>query len=99
MTVAEFFGHFARMVGKSRIPSVPAWLAAGIASLSEAAAKLTGRPPVFTRSAVRFITDFETTYDGAKAQAELGFEPRTSLEEGMEKVRRWLEGDGAGWDR
>ncbi len=94
VTVEEFFGHFARMVGKSRIPSVPVWLAAGIASLSEAAAKLTGKPPVFTRSAVRFITDFETTYDGAKARAELGFEPRTSLEEGMEKVRRWLEEEG-----
>jgi nucleoside-diphosphate-sugar epimerase len=98
VTVAEFFGHLARMIGKTRIPSVPAWLAAAFASLSEAAARLTGRPPVFTRSAVRFITDFESTYDGAKARAELGFEPRTSLDEGMGAVRRWLEGDGAGWD-
>jgi len=96
VTVAEFFGHLAPMAGKPRIPSVPLWVAKGIASLSEAAASLTGKPPVFTRSAVRFVADFETTFEGAKAKAELGFEPRTSLEDGTEAVRRWLEGEGAG---
>jgi nucleoside-diphosphate-sugar epimerase len=95
VTVAEFFAHLAHMLGKSRIPSVPVWLASGIASFSEVAARLTGRPPRFTRSAVRFVTDFATTFDGTKAKAELGFEPRTSLEDGMEAVRRWLEEEGA----
>lgn len=91
VTVAEFFGHLAQMAGKSGIPSVPVWLAGCIASLSEGFAHVTGKPPAFTRSAVRFVTDFVTTFDGAKAKAELGFESRTTLEEGMGRVRRWLE--------
>jgi nucleoside-diphosphate-sugar epimerase len=88
VTVAEFFSHHARIVGRTWIPSMPAWMVRGIALLMEAIARLTGKTPPFTRNAIHFIADYKSTFSGGKAKAELGFEPHTSLEEGMELVRR-----------
>lgn len=96
VTVADFFGRLARMAGREKIPSVPAWLALSTAGLAEIWSRLSRRPPAFSRSAVRFVTQRETTFDGKKAADALGFHPKTSLEEGLAAVRAWFEAGGLG---
>jgi nucleoside-diphosphate-sugar epimerase len=78
------------MFGKKRLPLVPGRLALGTAALSEWAARLFSRPPVFTRQE-KLATMATATYDGSKAERELGFVPRTTLSEGMREVEKWLE--------
>jgi len=89
VTIGEFFGHYARMMGKARLPSIPGRLALGLAGASESMAKVLRRAPVFTRQEV-MSTTATATYDGRKAERELGFKPKTTLAAGMREVERWL---------
>jgi nucleoside-diphosphate-sugar epimerase len=52
-------------------------------------AKVSGRAPVFTRQEV-LSTMATATYDGRKAERELGFTARTTLAEGMARIEAWL---------
>jgi nucleoside-diphosphate-sugar epimerase len=88
-TFREYFLSFARMLGKERLPSVPARLALGTAALAEGAARVSGRPPVFTRQEI-LATTATATYDGGKAARELGFTAGIGLAEGMRLVEAWL---------
>ena len=88
--VREFFMHYARMVGKKRLPSIPGRFALGTAALAEWVAKISRRPPVFTRQEV-LSTMATATYDGSKASRELGFIAKTTLTDGMDAVESWLK--------
>ncbi len=88
VTFRDYFGRLARIVGRKRIPSVPLRFGLAAAGLAERAARLFGRAPVFTRQEALSSTT-TATFDGAKARRELGFEPRTSLDEGMRAVEEW----------
>jgi nucleoside-diphosphate-sugar epimerase len=88
VTVREYFSYFAAMVGKKRLPSLPGRLALGAAGAAELWARTFGGAPVFTRQEV-MSTMATATYDGGKAEHELGFEARTSLPEGMREVALW----------
>jgi dihydroflavonol-4-reductase len=92
VSVREFFGCLASIVGRRRVPSVPRWLALVGAFLAESGARLTGTAPIFTRSAVRGTTMKATYLSGqdSKAYRELGFMPRVGLAEGMSAVQAWL---------
>ena len=90
VTVREFFGKYAEMLGLRDLRSAPSWMVMTIATLSEWASKLTGKPPRYTRTAVRVITR-RTSYRCNKARKELGFKPVVSFEVGMEKIRHWLQ--------
>jgi nucleoside-diphosphate-sugar epimerase len=94
VTVADFFGRLARMAGRNKIPSVPYWVGFSAAALSEWWARLSGAAPAFTRSAVRFVNQRRTSFDGTKAEKELGFVPRTTLDSGFEAVHAWLQSAG-----
>ncbi|MGA2615877.1 MAG: NAD-dependent epimerase/dehydratase family protein [Spirochaetia bacterium] len=89
VTIHDFFGCYARMLGKERLPSVPLWLAMTIAALSEGAAAALGRKPMFTRDEVQRI-ERKATWDGGKAMMELGFKPMVTVDEGMRRVEAWL---------
>ncbi len=89
ISVREYFSHFARMLGKGRLPSLPGRLALATAAAAEWAARISRRAPVFTRQEV-LSTMATATYDCRKAERELGFTPRTTLAEGMAKVESWL---------
>ena len=89
VTLREFFGYHARMLRKTRLPSVPTWLALTVATPSEWESKILRVPPIFTRQEVR-ITTVHAAYNGGKAQRELGFAPNTSLPEGMRWVEEWV---------
>jgi nucleoside-diphosphate-sugar epimerase len=90
VSCSDFFGNYAEMVGKSKMPSMAPRLAEGMALLMTGASRVTGRPALLTRTAVRGLC-MRATYDGEKARRELGFEPKTDLETGMRAVKRWLE--------
>ncbi len=89
VSIRTFFNHYARMVGKDNIPSVPAWLALALAGMAEVIAKITHRPPPFTRQEVPYTMQ-HLIYDGSKAAQQLGWRPTTRLAEGMEYVETWL---------
>ena len=89
VTIGEFFGYYARMMGKARLPSIPSRLALGLAGASESMAKVLRRSPVFTRQEV-MSTTATATYDGRKAERELGFKPKITVADGMRRVESWL---------
>lgn len=93
VTCSEFFGHYSAMAGKGRPPSVPPLVAEGLAVLSTGLSRVTGKPPLLTRTVVRG-TCLQASYDGRKARRELGFEATTDLATGMAAVRQWLEETG-----
>jgi nucleoside-diphosphate-sugar epimerase len=68
--------------------SIPAWTAAPLARVAEAAWKvlpLQGDPPM--TSFRSWILTQECTIDITKARRELGYEPVTSQEQGLEELR------------
>jgi len=65
-----------------------------VAAVSEAAARLTGRKPGLTRTKVRAGRKYYWIYDGSRIKKELGFEPRTSLEEAIRETIDWYKAHG-----
>ena len=89
----DFFGYYARMAGKPKIQSVPEWLGKAIALGMEVTSKMSGRPPKITREAIGFLT-CKARFSVEKAERELGYSPRFSLEEGMKRTEQWLREAG-----
>lgn len=95
VTIREYFTGLARIAGRERLLSAPGWLAVTLAGVLEFASRLTGRPPRFTRGAVRG-TMVHATYRTDKARTELGFYPRVDFGDGLQRVReRVLQGQDA----
>lgn len=85
----DFFGYYARMLGKGPLPSCTKERALQKAAEAEARAETTGRPPGLTRAAVTLLTQ-RAVFVIDKARRELGYTPRVSLEEGMRLTEEWL---------
>jgi hypothetical protein len=90
VTTAEFFGHYARMLGVERIPTISAGQALREAALAEWAARLSGRPPAKTRAEVELLM-MRHSCNGGKAYYHLEFAPLVRLDEGMQRVQAWLQ--------
>ncbi|HNS50785.1 MAG TPA: NAD-dependent epimerase/dehydratase family protein [Anaerolineae bacterium] len=88
-TWREFFGRYARMMGKGALPSIPKETAMLKAAEAEAKAERTGRPPFLTRAAVTLMTQ-KAVFRLDKACRELSYAPRISLDEGMRLTEEWL---------
>ncbi len=91
-TFAEFFGHFARMLGKSRLRSLPGGLMLPVFSLAHATCKMLGITPPVSPAAVRFVRR-KHPYGIERATRELGYTPRVSLESGMRELESWLRAE------
>ncbi len=90
---AEFFDYYARMLGKERTPTLPRSIATlGILGMM-GIAKLRGRDPDVSPTALTFISRKET-YDTKLAKELLGWEPQVSLVEGMTITEAWLRSTG-----
>ena len=89
----EFFGHYARMLGKPPARRVPTAVAMALAAIPETAAWLTGNSTELRRSSVIYMTR-TGTYSIEKARRLLGWEPAVDLAEGMRRTEAWLRETG-----
>lgn len=89
--VREFFTHYAHLAGKNSLPSAPGFLMALFAGASQIFADIFRGKPLFTQCAVRGVMK-TTTYSPQKAASELGFIPKITVEQGMQRVQTWLRG-------
>jgi nucleoside-diphosphate-sugar epimerase len=85
----EFFGHYARMLGRPPARRVPTRVAMLLAAIPEAAAWLTGSTTELRRSSVVYMTR-TGTYSIAKARRMLDWEPEVDVAEGMRRTEAWL---------
>ncbi len=93
VSCAEFFGHYARMLGKRSVPSVPTLAAMSLAAVPEAAARIGGVNPEASRASMRELAR-PCTYSIAAARSVLGYEPTVDLERGMAATESWLREHG-----
>jgi nucleoside-diphosphate-sugar epimerase len=93
VTYREFYLAYARMLGRSSLPAVPAWTAS-LARTRPAnlARRLAGRPAIgpwslhFRRNPSRFSVE--------RAKRILGYDPVIDFAEGMRRTEQWLRGAG-----
>lgn len=89
VTWREFCGAYARMIGVTRLRTMPRSIALAIAAASEWVARLDARVPFLSRASVEFYSH-RVVYDIEKSKKILGYEPRVSFEEGMRRTEEWL---------
>jgi nucleoside-diphosphate-sugar epimerase len=85
----EFFGRYAQMLGRRRVPSAPTPVVAAAADVIALTSRLRRRETEISRSAARYLSR-SGTYSIAKARRLIGFEPRIDLDEGMRRTEAWL---------
>jgi dihydroflavonol-4-reductase len=90
MAVGEFFTRFAKVLGRSFVPPLPRAAAIGSAKVMEAWARRTGGDPAYTCESIRGMC-MDCIYNDGKARRELGFDPQTSIEAGMQAVEAWFK--------
>jgi nucleoside-diphosphate-sugar epimerase len=90
----EYFDHYARMLGRKRVPVAPTPVVAALAAAIHHAGRLRGSAPEVTPAAVRYLAR-SGTYSIEKARATLGYRPSIDLEEGMRRCEEWLRAEGA----
>ncbi len=94
VTWHEFYGAYARMLGVTRLRSMPRRVALAIAAAAEWIARLDGRAPFLSRASVEFYSH-HVVYDIGKSKKILGYAPRVSFEEGMRRTEEWLRSRSA----
>jgi 2-alkyl-3-oxoalkanoate reductase len=85
---AEFFGHYARMLGR-RLPVLPVPVLRGAA----APLGLLGRRAPLSLRTLEYVTH-PGSYSIARAERLLGWRPHVDLDEGMRRTRAWLHEQG-----
>lgn len=89
----EFFGHYFRMLGVEGPRLLPRRAMTALAWGVQGAARLTRRENEVNANAVAYLSR-RGTYSIEKARRVLGYEPRVSLGEGMERTEAWLREQG-----
>lgn len=89
VSTAEFFGHYARMLGRDGVPTAPAWLIRHTLPIANA---LPGAEPVHPDSLI-FLRR-RAVYPNARARELLGWAPQVELEEGMRRTEGWFRQEG-----
>jgi nucleoside-diphosphate-sugar epimerase len=93
VSAAQFFGCYARMLGRDAVPERPRW-ALRATEIGEALlARARGRAPAPAAAAPTCVSR-RATYLNLRARRELGWEPRVSLADGMARTERWLAETG-----
>lgn len=91
---SEFFRHYARMLGRRGVPTVPTRVALAGAAAQSRLARIRGKVNEVTPNAVRYLALRRGTYGIAKARELLGWAPAVALEEGMGRTEAWLRDEG-----
>lgn len=88
--IREFFAHYARMLGRRRVPSAPT---GAIVALAALAGRIGVGSEEVTASGVRYLAR-KGGYSIAKARSLLGYEPQVDVQEGMRHCEQWLRAEG-----
>lgn len=83
VTAKDFFSHYARMLGKRGVRTVPAPVLRPVMRLT----------PGVDPDDVTFLMR-RAAYPNARARELLGWRPRVTLDEGMRRTERWLREAG-----
>ncbi|MCS6818149.1 MAG: NAD-dependent epimerase/dehydratase family protein [Blastocatellia bacterium] len=92
-TWREFFGHYARMLGRDSIPQLPAASAKVLLRFARWIARWRGRPLPPSPTIVDYL-QHRALFRIERAKERLGYTPRVSLEEGMRRTEAWLREAG-----
>lgn len=92
--IKEFFDHYARMLGRRSVPTVPTRVALAVAAAQETVARLRGTSTEVTRAGIRYLALRRGTYGITKARELLDWTPKVGLEEGMSRTEAWLREQG-----
>jgi nucleoside-diphosphate-sugar epimerase len=90
----EFFGHYARMLGRRGVPTVPTRVALAGAGMQSGIARLRGTVNEVTPAGVRYLALRRGTYAIGTARELLDWSPEVGLEEGMRRTEAWLREQG-----
>jgi nucleoside-diphosphate-sugar epimerase len=91
--IGDFFGHYARMLGKSAPRTLPAPVARSIAAAGGRIEKALGRDTEMSSASIDYLAK-RGGYSIEKARRVLGYEPAVGLEEGMRRCEEWLRAEG-----
>jgi nucleoside-diphosphate-sugar epimerase len=86
----EFFGHYARMLGRRGVLTAPTAITLAGAAAQSAIARLRGKVNEVTPGGVRYLALRRGTYGIAKARELLGWTPAIGVNEGMARSEAWL---------
>jgi nucleoside-diphosphate-sugar epimerase len=89
VTWRDFYGAYAKMIEVSQLRALPRTLALGVANASEFVASVTGRAPFVSRASVEFYSH-PIVFEIEKSRRILGYEPKISFDEGMQRTQAWL---------
>jgi nucleoside-diphosphate-sugar epimerase len=89
VTTSAFFGHYARMLGKTSVPVAPTPV---VIALAATIGRVLGDGDI-NSDGVRYLAR-RGGYSIAKARARLGYAPGVDLAEGMRRTEVWLRTTG-----
>ena len=92
VTTADFFGHYARLLGR-RMPVAPTAVARALAACAGAGTRLRGGESEVNGAVASYLAR-KGTYSIEKARRMLGYEPTVGLDEGMRRTEQWLRREG-----
>ncbi|WP_445147636.1 NAD-dependent epimerase/dehydratase family protein [Baekduia sp. Peel2402] len=92
VTTSEFFGHYARMLGR-RLSTLPTAPSRALASIAAAGARVARQETEVNASAAQYLAR-TGTYSIERARSVLGYAPAVSLADGMERTEAWLRTNG-----
>jgi nucleoside-diphosphate-sugar epimerase len=93
LSTAEFFGHYARMLGVDAPRAAPTPVATGLAAAVAGWSRLRGRRSEVAPATMRMLSS-TGSLSIERARRLLGWEPAVDLAEGMARTEAWLHGQG-----
>jgi nucleoside-diphosphate-sugar epimerase len=91
--IGDFFGHYARMLGKDGVRTLPTPVARTIAAAGGRIEKSLGRDTEMSAASIDYLAKRGGAYSIEKARRVLGYEPKVTLEEGMRRCEEWLRAE------
>jgi nucleoside-diphosphate-sugar epimerase len=91
-TWCEYFGAYARLAGRSKLPSVPLPVARLVLAGRNLAGRFSHKAPTALR-ALNFMVG-TAIYSESHLEQTLGHRPRVSLEEGLRRTEAWFRETG-----
>ena len=90
--IGDFFGHYARMLGKPPPRTLPTAAARAIAAAGGLIEKALGRDTEMSAASIDYLAK-RGSYSIEKARRVLGYEPKVGLDEGMRRCEEWLQAE------